>query len=87
MCPRSVPTHVFDYRRKPEHKPPVPSGQLAHVLQHTFASHYVMRGGNLKSLQQLLGHSSLTVTMRYAHLSPNFHDEVRQLNPLSGREF
>ncbi|MCQ8130696.1 phage integrase [Methylomonas rivi] len=65
----------------------LPSGQLAHVLRHTFASHYVMKGGNLKSLQQLLGHSSLTVTMRYAHLSPDFHDEVRQLNPLSGREF
>lgn len=65
----------------------LPTGQLAHVLRHTFASHYVMKGGNLKSLQQMLGHSSLTVTMRYAHLSPNFHDEVKQLNPLSGREF
>lgn len=65
----------------------LPKGQLAHVLRHTFASHYVMKGGNLKALQQLLGHSSLTVTMRYAHLTPDFQDQARLLNPLSGRDF
>lgn len=41
-----------------------------HTLRHTFASHFMMRGGNLYELQKLLGHKDITMTMRYAHLSP-----------------
>jgi len=41
-----------------------------HDLRHTFASHFMMRGGNLYDLQKLLGHSNITTTERYAHLSP-----------------
>ena len=42
-----------------------------HDFRHTFASHYVMSGGTIYDLQQLLGHSDVKTTMRYAHLSPN----------------
>lgn len=43
-----------------------------HVLRHTFASHYVMQGGNLLALSRILGHSDVKVTMIYAHLAPDF---------------
>lgn len=42
-----------------------------HALRHTFASHFMMDGGNILSLQKLLGHGTLTMTLIYAHLSPD----------------
>lgn len=43
-----------------------------HDLRHTFASNFVIKGGNIVSLQKILGHSTVNMTMRYAHLSPDF---------------
>lgn len=62
----------------------LPDGQATHVLRHTFASHFVMRGGNILVLQKILGHSSLTMTMRYAHLAPDHLQEAVRLNPFDG---
>ncbi len=41
-----------------------------HVLRHTFASELAMRGATMRSIQDLLGHSTVVMTARYAHLSP-----------------
>ncbi|VDZ79907.1 probable bacteriophage integrase [Salmonella bongori] len=48
-----------------------PRGQLTHVLRHTFAAHFMISGGNILTLQKILGHHDIKMTMRYAHLAPD----------------
>jgi integrase len=45
-----------------------------HDLRPHFPSWFVMRGGNLQALQKLLGHATLAMTQRYAHLSPDYSE-------------
>ena len=61
----------------------LPRGQRTHVLRHTFASHFVMKGGSLLTLQKILGHQSIQMTMRYAHLAPDHLNDAVRLNPLN----
>nr|WP_269809193.1 tyrosine-type recombinase/integrase [Enterovibrio nigricans] len=61
----------------------LPKGQAAHVLRHTFASHFIMNGGNILTLQKVLGHANILQTMTYAHLAPDYLSEAIALNPLS----
>jgi len=42
-----------------------------HTLRHTFASHLVMQGVDLPTVQKLMGHSDISTTMVYAHLAPD----------------
>ena len=42
-----------------------------HDLRHTFASNFLMSGGSIYDLRQILGHSSVQVTERYTHFVPN----------------
>ena len=60
----------------------LPDGQMTHVLRHTFASCFMMNGGNILTLQKILGHSTLIMTMRYAHLAPEHLQEATRLNPV-----
>ena len=52
-----------------------------HALRHTFASQLVMKNVPMRHVQQLLGHSSIVMTERYAHLAPHtLHDAVAVLD-------
>jgi integrase len=57
-----------------------------HVLRHTFASHLIMKGVPVKAVQELLGHATIEMTMRYTHLSPDVRREaVRVLDAVDAR--
>lgn len=54
-----------------------------HDLRHTFGSHLVMAGRPLKEVCELLGHKDIQMTMRYAHLAPEYLEAgVNSLNHL-----
>lgn len=67
------------YERTGLHTP----GQMTHILRHTFASHYMMEGGNILTLQRILGHGDIKMTMRYAHLAPDHFASALTLSPLA----
>lgn len=61
----------------------LPDRQLSHVLRHTFASFFMMNGGNILVLQKILGHTDIKMTMRYAHFAPDHFDDAIRLNPFN----
>jgi integrase len=56
-----------------------------HDLRHTFASHAIMRGASLKDVQEVLGHKTISMTLRYSHLTQEHkRNAVNLLNGLTG---
>lgn len=50
-----------------------------HDIRHTFASHFMMNGGNIYDLKKLLGHQKIETTEIYAHLSPEHLRSASQI--------
>ena len=64
----------------------LPDGQCTHVLHHNFASHFMMNGGNILVLMEILGHSDIKMTMIYAHFAPTHLEDAITKNPLTNLE-
>ncbi len=54
-----------------------------HILRHTFATKYIINGGDIFSLQQILGHTSLDMVRKYSHLASSYViSNHKRLSPL-----
>lgn len=63
-----------------------PDGVTIHTLRHTFGSHLAIRGVPIRTIQELMGHKSISMTMRYAHLAENVKQEaIKFLNGLTAK--
>lgn len=67
-----------------ELKPDLPPCQATHALRHSFATHFMINGGIIITIQRILAHSRIEQTMTYVHFPLEYLQDAVTLNPLSG---
>jgi hypothetical protein len=61
-------------------------GVTLHTWRHTFASHFVQQTGNVRALQEVLGHQDIRQTMIYAHTSTAHLQHLIEQLPSAGTD-
>lgn len=73
---------VFMIIKKLAEKAGIVKNISPHTFRHSFATHMLENGANLRAIQQLLGHSSITTTEIYTHTGVAFlHEEIMRYHP------
>ncbi len=68
MNPKGITNYIINIKNKYN----LDSNFTAHSLRHSFASYYLINGGNIITLKAMLGHTSLGTTGKYIHISQDF---------------
>ena len=82
LGPRAVQRLVEDLRASLD----MPAHVTPHALRHAFATHLLGNGGDLRAIQELLGHASLSTTQRYTQVDESHLIQIhRDTHPRAGR--
>lgn len=75
--------HIYRRFQRAQGKAGITNKIRFHDLRHSFASNYMMNGGNVFDLQKILGHTDIKMTMRYAHFTPeHLQGSIKFMNML-----
>jgi len=75
---RLTPTAIQDMVRKMAYSAGIVKKVTPHVLRHSFATELLMNGADIRSVQDLLGHASITTTQIYTHITNQKLKEVHE---------
>lgn len=61
----------------------LPKGQATHIMRHSFSVHFMRAKGSILDLQKILGHKTLSMTLRYAQFHPDYLADAKIKNPIA----
>jgi len=74
IAPRTIQRHISQYFKKLA----TDRSYGPHILRHSFASHLLDRGADIRAVKEFLGHSSLSSTQIYTHIQPEKMKKIYQ---------